>query len=382
MSVPCAPPGVDPDVFASLPPAIQAELCEEAINHAIAASGSADAPRQDSVPTAAAVAPFPLTFLTYNLWFRDLELAARMNAVVRIVEETAPTFIGLQEVIADMLPVLRPKLEALGYTMYLQDRVTDFYGVALCSRVPLQGVTHVPFGNTVMARELLFGQATVTLASGSKCTVIVGTAHLESVAEAKSRREVERREQAETAFAALDDAVMKGRAACAVFAGDVNWTDPVPRGNKWDGAYPLAAGWQDVWLSCPSSLRDCGSAQSDGYTYDCISNPMLSGKLRYRSDRAFVRGSEGNSVSVTSVRLVGTTPIPGLTYTSTNPYNGVVKTLPVLPSDHFGVLVSLCLANTKKRGEAASASTERPQPAAVKKRHTASSGIVTVDESD
>lgn len=40
----------------------------------------------------------PLTFLTYNLWFDDLEQDARLEAVMDIVDAQAPTFLGLQEV--------------------------------------------------------------------------------------------------------------------------------------------------------------------------------------------------------------------------------------------------------------------------------------------
>lgn len=48
-------------------------------------------------PAAAAYLPLlPLTFLTYNLWFKDNEVEVRINAVLDIIERDMPTFVALQ----------------------------------------------------------------------------------------------------------------------------------------------------------------------------------------------------------------------------------------------------------------------------------------------
>jgi|Transcript_41004 hypothetical protein len=71
---------------------------------------------------------------------------------------------------------------------------------------------------------------------------------------------------------------------------------------------------------------------------------MLGGaRLRKRLDRAFHKMED---FEVSAVRMVGTTPVLRAdgspeTYSGRNPYNDVAWTRPVLPSDHFGLLVTL-----------------------------------------
>ena len=78
-----------------------------------------------------------------------------------------------------------------------------------------------------------------------------------------------------------------------------------------------------------------------GYTYDCKKNAMLRGWLRKRLDRALYSLED---FDVSDVRMVGTEPVKrrdGSTVTHVNEYKGRRETRPVLPSDHFGLLVTL-----------------------------------------
>ena len=50
--------------------------------------------------------------------------------------------------------------------------------------------------------------------------------------------------------------------------------------------------------------------------------------------------SPNRPISITGMRLVGTEPIPGATYRKVF-RNGSARTLPVLPSDHYGLLLEM-----------------------------------------
>ena len=104
--------------------------------------------------------------------------------------------------------------------------------------------------------------------------------------------------------------------------GDLNWTD------KNDGAPPFPGGgdWADAWSLLHGQF-------DPGYTYDAQRNAMLAkGKrrgLQSRLDRAFVKLKQWE---VESIEMVGTEPLRG-----GERWEG----RPVLPSDHYGLLVKL-----------------------------------------
>jgi tyrosyl-DNA phosphodiesterase 2 len=78
-----------------------------------------------------------------------------------------------------------------------------------------------------------------------------------------------------------------------------------------------------------------------GYTYDLKRNAMMSGYLQKRLDRVFCRLTD---FRVASFQMVGTKPVTrvdGSVATYVNTWRGRSETKPVLPSDHFGVLVTL-----------------------------------------
>lgn len=90
-----------------------------------------------------------------------------------------------------------------------------------------------------------------------------------------------------------------------------------------DGAPPLPGGWTDAWQYLYS-----GDA---GLTYDPKTNPMLKAyarPIRRRLDRLFCRL---RAWRLHAAELVGRQPLPGLQH----------EGRPVLPSDHFGLLVTL-----------------------------------------
>ena len=141
--------------------------------------------------------------------------------------------------------------------------------------------------------------------------VRVATTHLESPTGWDQLFSEQRVAQCRQASAVLD----KAREGDVLFAGDMNWGPN-------DGPPPLPAGWSDAWLHLHS--------EDAGLTYDPRSNPMLKkgNRIRRRLDRVFVRLRHWR---LHSMELVGREALPGLDYDGR----------PVLPSDHFGVLLVL-----------------------------------------
>ena len=117
-------------------------------------------------------------------------------------------------------------------------------------------------------------------------------------------------------------------------------------------------GWIDAWevlhptCNQPWSEKGPGSrsvaalqrkaawAEEAGFTYDGQKNGMLSHNYRNRFDRCLIHSARFRVVSAT---LVGTEPLPGLSLEKTKRFGGAeqTRTLPVLASDHFGLLTVL-----------------------------------------
>ena len=113
-----------------------------------------------------------------------------------------------------------------------------------------------------------------------------------------------------------------------VFCGDMNWDE------KLDGRFPLPDGWIDAW----AELRP----GENGWTYDTVSNPMLSYNrpLQKRLDR-FICNLRDFKLS--AINMIGVEAIPGVSYMKEKKVRKRVRKLmlPVLPSDHYGLLLGV-----------------------------------------
>ncbi|KAG2495729.1 hypothetical protein HYH03_006327 [Edaphochlamys debaryana] len=308
--------------------------------------------RPASVPQPQVTSPGPpwgpprtASVLTWNLWFNEqAELLARMNAVGDIIErEGFPDILLLQEATHNMVIIFSQ---------------SAWFGRYHCSPVPEQ-----PYFTLLLARR-----DTVTLPGtqpwnnkdfpGSRCgrgilytravvagrPLVVGTTHLESPVGPGA--EEERQRQLPQAVRELEAAA--GPWGDALLAGDLNWSDPR------DGPLPVPPSWTDAW---PVLMPN-----HSGATYDAAANLMLGGG-RYkgsRLDRVLARlpsaapasgagrtcsgtcgpaggGFGGGGWLLGSIKLIGTAALPGLTML----HERKGKLVPVLPSDHFGLLVKL-----------------------------------------
>lgn len=260
----------------------------------------------------------PVTLLTYNVWFReDVALLDRMAGIEEVIKEcNYPHFICFQEVTPNILSLWT---KAAWWQRYHASPVRhqQYFTLLLARRdgVVLRGkFQDDDYSHSQMGRGLLRVSADV---AGRR--VHVATTHLESPfgGEMFSVQRMAQVKEALARLAALQD---DGE---VLFAGDMNWND------KRDGVLPLGAGWCDAWQKAnPGSV---------GFTYDMAANAMLVGRWPgSRLDRVLCRLREWE---VSRVQLVGTRPLCGKTYEFTS-RNGVVRTLPVLPSDHFGLLAT------------------------------------------
>jgi tyrosyl-DNA phosphodiesterase 2 len=267
-----------------------------------------------------------LIVLSYNVWFReDLELQARLEAIGDVILEHRPHIVFFQEVTEDIYKIFQRASWWKSYDCSVKPGLAAqrAYFCMQLSKLPVFSFRQSPFRNSVMGRELCLAE----LDAGKGARLLVATSHLESPCPApptwNQMFSPERVVQAKEAMSILKDFPN------VVFGGDMNWDD------KKDGPPPLPAGWIDAWLH----LRP----GQDGFTYDTKANRMLSGQrsLRKRLDRMFCRLRDFEAVSI---EMVGTEAIPDLTYSKEKKVKGQVQmiTLPVLPSDHFGLLLKLC----------------------------------------
>lgn len=276
--------------------------------------------RRPTTTTASEVPPRrPLRLLTYNVWFReDVQVEKRMEAIGRIIEANDyPEGLCFQEVTPAIYAlfsssswwshyVASPPPMELYFTSLLikKDRAT-LVGPGFCNR---------PFENSKMGRGMLTASL---LLDGQE--VFVGTSHLESPCGKGQEFSAERQQQ----MGEVMDLLAGRQEANVVYGGDMNWLENM------DGAIPLHDGLQDAWVA--SGERD------PGFTYDSRANPMVLGNWPgQRMDRVFFKVS---GWKLKGVCLLGKEPLPGVQHEYVR-RDGRRQQVPVLPSDHFGLLTT------------------------------------------
>ena len=165
----------------------------------------------------------------------------------------------------------------------------------------------VPFENSGMGRDLLIA---------SWPGLVVATSHLESLNMVRKRRK-----QIDTSLPQIEAA---GRDGTLVFCGDTNLNEAI------DGEVAPPAPWIDAW----SALRP----SEPGATFDATVNRMVhrldgwarTNKAQLRFDRFWVRPG---ALKPTAIELIATEPLADEPGSAAEP---------VWPSDHFGLLLTLC----------------------------------------
>ncbi|KAK9803621.1 hypothetical protein WJX72_006035 [[Myrmecia] bisecta] len=260
-----------------------------------------------------------LTLLTYNVWFaEDVALKERMAGIGRIVEEKGyPHFICFQEMTPNIYVMLSKAAWWSRYTASPMEH-SSYFTTLLFRKADVAvsaPLCFVPFAKSVMGRGIHMVGARV-----GRHSVRVATSHLESMCGWNQTYSAERCAQAKQALTLLDGAQEPN----VLYAGDMNWDESK------DGQLPVPHGWQDAWTSLKPG--------DPGLTYDPKANPMLGpyNRIRKRLDRVFAKLANWR---LEGIEMVGTRAIPGVTYQKQSKKGP--STLPVLPSDHFGLFLTL-----------------------------------------
>ena len=118
----------------------------------------------------------------------------------------------------------------------------------------------------------------------------------------------------------------------AIFCGDMNWDDKV------DGPFPLPNGWVDAWVELKPG--------ENGWTYDTEANDMLSGNRNQqkRLDRFMCKLVD---FKIKDIEMIGQKVIPGVFYHKDKIVGKEFQKQEraVLPSDHFGLVLTVCHRN-------------------------------------
>ncbi|KAG8385753.1 hypothetical protein BUALT_Bualt03G0078100 [Buddleja alternifolia] len=271
-----------------------------------------------------------LKILSYNVWFReDLEMHSRMRALGNLIELHLPDVICFQEVTPSFYEIFQRSNWWKGYRCSISNNM-EFPGAYFCMqlcKLPVKSYSCKPFQNSIMGRELCIAEIDVQ----PNTSLVVATSHLESPCPSPPTWDQmfskERVVQAKEAVKLLE------KKQNVIFCGDMNWDD------KLDGPFPLSDGWIDAW----TELRP-GEV---GWTYDTKSNKMLSGNraLQKRLDRVVCKLKD---FKISGIEMIGKDEIPGLSYVKEKRVKGQVKelVLPVLPSDHYGLLLTICAGDS------------------------------------
>eukprot|EP00658_Telonema_sp_P-2_P083256 TRINITY_DN8968_c0_g2_i3.p1 TRINITY_DN8968_c0_g2~~TRINITY_DN8968_c0_g2_i3.p1 ORF type:complete len:423 (-),score=84.54 TRINITY_DN8968_c0_g2_i3:123-1391(-) len=297
--------------------------CGGNLDHALARLLGEVVPAMAPAPVSSP--PQSLRFLTYNLWFDPLEQQSRVKGLAGVIASCAPDFIALQEVTPTLFYLLATNLGGF---------LDDYH----CSQPPLGA----PYFTMLLARKRFVASPTefrrqsfpgsqqgrdlVSLRCdlGGGIKLAVATSHLESalppykgVALGGGVRKLQLAHSSDWLPAGGD----------VIFGGDMNWDD----GGE-EGAPLLATeqSWTDAWTKL--------HPQEPGYTLDSSTNKMLGfykRTLKKRLDRVFCREE---AYLVASIRMVGT---EALGPTFQRKVKGEMKTLPLYPSDHYGLVVEM-----------------------------------------
>ncbi|XP_011046945.1 PREDICTED: uncharacterized protein LOC105141426 isoform X6 [Populus euphratica] len=263
--------------------------------------------------------------LSYNVWFReDLEMHRRMKALGELIQLHSPDVICLQEVIPDIYDIFQRSSWWKAYQCSVSSEIASSRGYFCMqlSKLPVKSFSTKPFMNSIMGRELCIAELEVP----GKKSLVVATSHLESPCPAPPKWDQmfskERVDQAKEAINLLK------KNSNVIFCGDMNWDD------KLDGQFPFPDGWVDAWVELKPG--------DNGWTYDTKSNQMLSGNraLQKRLDRFICSLCD---FKISKIDMIGKDAIPGLSYMKEKKVRKEVKMLelPVLPSDHYGLLLTV-----------------------------------------
>ncbi|KAJ0964685.1 hypothetical protein J5N97_025823 [Dioscorea zingiberensis] len=149
--------------------------------------------------------------MSYNVWFGDVKMEERMEAIGHLVKQYSPDIIFFRRSLQISMNFLR--VQGGGVlnepSVLLTDAKTRIYFCMLLSKLRVKNFMSKPFVKSSMGRELCAAEIDV----GSNKTLVIATSHLESLSP-NSEKWVS---QAEEALRFLE------QFSNVIFGGDMNW---------------------------------------------------------------------------------------------------------------------------------------------------------------
>ena len=271
------------------------------------------------------------------MWFNEgVRVAERMRAIGRIIAARNPHVVCLQEVTPNIKRLLAA--DRSWWDRYevacSEPAMTPYFTLLLVAKGHLAAPGSRQDFRNATARSRMGRDLALARVRFRGKELAVATSHLESyVWQTKESHAKERTAQFREALEVLRTAPSGKN---AIFVGDTNWDE------KTDGEMQLPPGFRDAWRAL--------HPDDPGFTYDAKRNTMLLGGLQKRLDRAVVSLTD---FELRSVQLVGTEKLPGVTYQKERTKRGQPywEEMDVLPSDHFGLLLTLKLRLWPKKGQ-------------------------------
>ncbi|XP_020256744.1 uncharacterized protein LOC109833477 isoform X1 [Asparagus officinalis] len=232
-----------------------------------------------------------------------------MKAIDRLVQNYLPDIILFQEVTPEIYKIFE-KCNWWGFyrSSVEPEKATRKCFCLVLSRLQVKKFFYNRFENTWK------GLSVAKVVTAEKKKLIVATCHLKRPTPPEMNS-IERVSHAKQAL----DSVKNARNV--IIGGDMNWNEDS------DGPFPLLDQWNDAWPVLRPS--------EDGWTYDTESNGMLhhKGELQRRLDRFVCKLQD---FDMFSIKRIGMEKIHGVRHRikGTN--------LPVFPSDHYGLLLTIC----------------------------------------
>ncbi|XP_050288504.1 uncharacterized protein LOC126727079 isoform X1 [Quercus robur] len=263
--------------------------------------------------------------LSYNVWFGDVEIQKRVEALGELIQLHSPDVICFQEITLDIYDILKASSWWNTYNCSVSDQMASTT-IDFCmqlSKLPVKSFSRkpLPFSSSRMLNELCMAEIEVR---GKLLTV--ATSHFLNPCPGPPTWD---QMHSEERIAQAKEAVnLLKKFPNVVFCGDMNWDE------KLDGRFPSPDGWIDAW----AELRP----GENGWTYDTVSNPMLSYNrpLQKRLDRFICNLCD---FKLSAINMIGVEAIPGVSYMKEKKVRKRVRKLvrPVLPSDHYGLLLGI-----------------------------------------
>lgn len=261
--------------------------------------------------------PGEIKLMCYNIWSVEVKLHERMKAIGKLIQKHSPDIILLQEVTPSIYKIFE---DCSWWGLYKcsvpPEKATRKFFCMLLSKLPVRKSRCIHFKSSSEGK----GLSVAWINAGEK-KLVVATCHLKRPTPSGTNS-TERVAQAKEALSFLHSAPN------VVLGGDMNWDEDS------DGHFPLPGEWYDAW----SILRP----RDDGWTYDTKSNRMLMHSklvLQKRLDRFLCKLKD---FEIVSIHMIGTDAIHQVKYSSKSKSNSKKKPS-VLPSDHYGLILTLCL---------------------------------------